>query len=91
LLLLEAQYYQQCSFTSCGFFFEDLDRIEPRNDIAFARRAISLIWQALEIDLQAEFVHDLQKVKSWRTSLTGADIYRQLPVVRTDQLPPLSV
>src|SRR5207237_380365 len=35
LLLLEAQYYQQCSFTSCGFFFEDLDRIEPRNNIAF--------------------------------------------------------
>src|SRR5579884_3190424 len=26
LLLLEAQYYQQYSFTSCGFFFEDLDR-----------------------------------------------------------------
>jgi len=91
LLLLEAQYYQQCSFTSCGFFFEDLDRIEPRNNIAFARRAISLIWQALDIDLQPEFVHDLQKVKSLRTSLTGADIYRQLPVVRTDQLPPLSV
>jgi len=30
-------------------------------------------------------------VKSWRTSLTGADMYRQLPVVRTDQLPPLSL
>ncbi|HEX7733995.1 MAG TPA: DUF3536 domain-containing protein, partial [Ktedonobacteraceae bacterium] len=42
--LLEAQYYQQYSFTSCGFFFEDLDRIEPRNDIGFARRAISLYW-----------------------------------------------
>jgi hypothetical protein len=91
LLLLEAQYYQQCSFTSCGFFFEDLDRIEPRNNIAFARRAISLIWKALDIDLQSEFVSDLQKAKSWHTSLTGADMYRQLPVVRTDQLPPLSV
>jgi len=91
LLLLEAQYYQQCSFTSCGFFFEDLDRIEPRNNIAFARRSISLIWKALDIDLQSEFVSDLQKAKSWHTSLTGADMYRQLPVVRTDQLPPLSV
>ncbi len=91
LLLLEAQYYQQCSFTSCGFFFEDLDRIEPRNNIAFARRAISLIWQALDIDLQPEFVNELQSAKSWRTSLTGADMYRQLPVVRSDQLPPLSL
>jgi hypothetical protein len=91
LLLLEAQYYQQCSFTSCGFFFEDLDRIEPRNNIAFARRSISLVWQALGIDLQPEFVHDLQAVKSWRTpGLTGADVYRQLPITRPDQLPPLA-
>jgi Domain of unknown function (DUF3536)/Glycosyl hydrolase family 57 len=89
MLLLEAQYYQQYSFTSCGFFFEDLDRIEPRNDIAFARRAISLIWQALGIDLQHDFLKDLQAAKSWRTHLTGADLYRQLPVVRRDQLPPL--
>jgi Domain of unknown function (DUF3536)/Glycosyl hydrolase family 57 len=91
LLLLEAQYYQQCSFTSCGFFFEELDRIEPRNNIAFARRAISLIWQALGIDLQPAFVSDLQAVKSWRTpGLTGADAYRQLPIARSDQLPPLA-
>lgn len=90
LLLLEAQYFGQCSFTSCGFFFEDLDRIEPRNNIAFARRAISLIWQALGIDLQTDFVNDLREVRSWRApTLTGADVYRQLPVVREDQLPPL--
>ena len=88
-LLLEAQYYQQYSFTSCGFFFEDLDRIEPRNDIAFARRAISLYWQALGIDLQPGFLHDLQKAKSWRTHVTGADLYRQLPVVRESLLPRL--
>lgn len=90
LLLLEAQYYQQYSFTSCGFFFEDLDRIEPRNDIAFARRAISLIWQATGIDLQRDFVEDLKAAKSWRTGATGADLYRQLPVVQSDLLPPLS-
>src|SRR6266516_7977158 len=89
LLLLEAQYYLQSMFTSCGFFFEDLDRIEPRNNIAFARRAISLTWQALGIDLQPDFVNELRAAKSWRGSLTGADIYRQLPIVRPDQLPPL--
>ncbi len=87
LLLLEAQYYQQYSFTSCGFFFEDLDRIEPRNDIAFARRAISLIWQALGVDLQPDFLHDLQNAKSWRTNITGADLYRQLPIVGEGLLP----
>jgi hypothetical protein len=88
-LLLEAQYYQQCSFTSCGFFFEDLDRIEPRNDIAFARRAISLIWQALGVDLQSDFLHGLASARSWRSARTGADLYQQLPVVQPGLLPPL--
>jgi hypothetical protein len=88
-LLLEAQFYLQYSFTSCGFFFEDLDRIEPRNNIAFARRAISLIWQALNIDLQQAFVRDLQLTRSWRTQKTGANLYRELPVVAKGLLPPL--
>jgi alpha-amylase/alpha-mannosidase (GH57 family) len=90
LQLLEAQYYQQYSFTSCGFFFEDLDRIEPRNDIGFARRAISLYWQATGADLQQDFLRDLALAKSWRSPLTGADIYRQLPVVAKGLLPPLA-
>jgi hypothetical protein len=85
--LLEAQYYHQYSFTSCGWFFEDLDRIEPRNNIAFARRAISLIWQATGIDLQSAFVKDLQSVRSWRTDSSGADIYHQLPTLAQDWLP----
>lgn len=90
LQLLEAQYYQQYSFTSCGFFFEDLDRIEPRNDIGFARRAISLYWQAAGADLQQDFLRDLALSKSWRSPLTGADIYQQLPVVAKGLLPPLA-
>lgn len=88
-LLLEAQYYHQYSFTSCGFFFEDLDRIEPRNDIGFACRAISLTWQALGIDLQHKFVQDLQAPRSSRTGKNGADLYRELPVVPEGLLPPL--
>ncbi len=88
--LLEAQYYLQYSFTSCGFFFEDLDRIEPRNNIAFARRAISLIWQALGIDLQQNFVRDLQASESWRTQRSGADLYQRLPEVAKQLLPPFT-
>jgi len=90
LQLLEAQYYQQYSFTSCGFFFEDLDRIEPRNDIAFARRAVSLIWQATGVDLQQDFVKDLETARSSRTGLSGADLYWQLPIVNPRLLPPPS-
>jgi alpha-amylase/alpha-mannosidase (GH57 family) len=91
LMLLEAQYYHQYSFTSCGWFFEDLDRIEPRNDIAFARRAISLTWQATGIDLQSAFVKDLQHARSWQTGATGADLYRQLPVEPSGLLPHMDV
>jgi len=87
--LLEAQYYQQYSFTSCGFFFEDLDRIEPRNDIGFARRAISLYWLALGVDLQRDFVRDLHASRSWHTFLRGDALYRQLPIVEKRLLPPL--
>src|SRR5579859_128454 len=89
LQLLEAQYYGQWMYTSCGFFFEDLDRIEPRNDIAFARRAISLVWQATGLDLETAFVRDLAAAKSWRTGLTGEDMYAQLPSVAADLLPNL--
>lgn len=87
LQLLEAQYYGQWMYTSCGFFFEDLDRIEPRNDIAFARKAISLVWQAARLDLETDFTCDLAAAKSWRTGLTGADIYAQLPPIAAGLLP----
>jgi alpha-amylase/alpha-mannosidase (GH57 family) len=85
--LLEAEYYGQCMFTSCGWFFEDLDRIEARNNIAFARKAISLVWQAAGIDLQRDFLADLAAARSWRTARTGADLYLQLPLLAPEQLP----
>lgn len=85
--LLDAQYYGQAMFTSCGFFFEDLDRIEPRNDIAFARQAISLAWQATHVDLQMQFLADLAQTRSWRTGRSGADLYHTLPALSATALP----
>ena len=87
--LLEAQFIGQWMYTSCGFFFEDLDRIEPRNDIAFARRAISLIWEATGVDLQASFLRTVALARSNRSDLTGADLYHALPRLAGDALPPL--
>ena len=58
--------------------------------VAFARRAISLVWEATHIDLQAEFLGDLARACSWRSGRTGADIYRELPVVPEGALPPLA-
>jgi hypothetical protein len=89
--LLEAEYYTQAMVTSCGFFFEDLDRIEPRNDIACARRAVSLVWQATGRDLQPAFLADLSAARSGRTGLTGLDLYRQLPPVPPEILPAVTL
>ena len=88
LRLLEAQFIGQWMYTSCGFFFEDLDRIEPRNDIAFARRAISLIWQATGVDLQTEFLRAVAQARSGRSGLSGADLYRGLSRQGAGVLPP---
>lgn len=85
--LLEAQYRLQEAFTSCGWFFEDLDRIEPKNNIAFARKAMSLMWLATGYDLQTDFLKDLAKAQSWRTGRTGADLYHCLPIIPVNLLP----
>ncbi|HEX8982289.1 MAG TPA: DUF3536 domain-containing protein [Ktedonobacterales bacterium] len=85
--MLEAQFVGQWMYTSCGFFFEDLDRIEPRNDIAFARRAISLMWQATGTDLQTDFLREIANTRSSRTAITGADIYQGLSRLAGDALP----
>lgn len=77
--LVEAEYYRQLMFTSCGFFFEDLDRIEPRNNIAFAAKAIKMINEVNpDSSLEDEFVRDLAAAKSWRTGLTAAELYAQI-------------
>jgi hypothetical protein len=61
--------------------------LEPRNDIAFGRRALSLVWQATHADLQTGFLRDLEAAKSGRTGATGAALYRRLPPVEPDLLP----
>lgn len=87
--MLEAQYVGQWMYTSCGFFFEDLDRIEPRNDIAFARRAISLMWQSARVDLQTDFLRDIAHSRSGHVDVTGADLYHDLSHVTARTLPPV--
>ncbi|MBI2954165.1 MAG: DUF3536 domain-containing protein [Chloroflexi bacterium] len=90
--LVEAQYYRQLMFTSCGFFFDDLDRIEPRNNIAFAARAIdSMSGVDPECSLEDQFVKDLAAAKSWKTGRTGAEMYTQLVAKRRQRLQRASV
>ena len=73
LHLLDAQNERQRMFTSCGWFFDDLDRIEPRNNVAYAAQAVWLTYLATGIDLSSKAVTWLKAVKSWRSGLR-ADI-----------------
>jgi hypothetical protein len=76
-LLLEAQRERQRMFTSCGWYFEDFARIEPKNNIAYAAQAIRLTNKATEINLAAQAATKLQHVLSNRTGLRGDDIFWQ--------------
>jgi hypothetical protein len=76
--LFEAQYNRQTMFTSCAYFFEDLDRLEPRAAIARAARAISLVEASCNLRLTNSFLSDLTNARSSRSPITGEDLYREV-------------
>ena len=86
LTLLEAQYCRQAMYTSCGFFFEDLSRLEPRYVIAYAAKAIHLVKEATGISLEEGFKRDLRLAVSWITDQTGEDIYEEVMSQRGDEV-----
>jgi alpha-amylase/alpha-mannosidase (GH57 family) len=76
-LLLQAQFERQRMFTSCGWYFEDFSRIEPKNNIAYAAQAVRLTRLAGGKDLSADALQDLQHVFSYRTGLRGDILFRK--------------
>ncbi len=81
--LLEAQRYCQAAYTSCGWFFEDLSRIETRSNIAYASMAIEQARLATGIDLAPDFRGDLAAARSWITDETARDIYDRIVSTRS--------
>ena len=75
--LLRAQYERQRMMTSCGWFFDDFDRIEPRNNIAYAAQAVLLTQMATEEDLTQPALAALCNVRSWRTNLSAEEVFRR--------------
>jgi alpha-amylase/alpha-mannosidase (GH57 family) len=74
-LLLRANVDRQRMFTSCGWFFDDYDRIEPKNNTAYAAQAIWLAEQATGKNLSPAAMEMLRKVKSWRTGLRADVVF----------------
>lgn len=74
--LLQAQYERQRMFTSCGWFFEDFDRIEPRNNVAYTAQAVWLSDLATGVNIEDKAGDWLQSVKSWRSGLSADSVFR---------------
>jgi hypothetical protein len=71
--LFQAQYERQRMFTSCGWFFDSIDRIEPRNNISYAAHAVWLMEQAGAFNLPYAFNSLMGKAASKKTGLSGKD------------------
>ena len=74
-LLLEAQRERQRMFTSCGWFFQDFDRIEPQNNVAYAAKAVHLAGMATGLDFVSQTSRDLRHVVSPHTGLRGDQVF----------------
>lgn len=75
--LLAAQFERQRMFTSCGWFFDDFDRIEPRNNVAYAAQAVWLTYLGSGVDLSEDAAACLEGVQSWRSGLRADEVFRR--------------
>lgn len=76
-LLLEAQHQRQRMYTSCGWFYDDFSRIEPKNCLAYAAQAAFLAYKAVGEDLGTPLQGVLRNVISHRTGLRGDIVFNQ--------------
>jgi len=76
--LLEMVYFRHLMFTSCAFFFEDVDRMEPRNSIAYAANAIRLAGENYRAYLEDQTLGDLRSARSGKSLLTAEDTYQRV-------------
>ena len=73
--LLEIQHRAMLMYTSCGWFFDDLGRIEAILVLRHAGRVISLSRKALRVDPEPGFLEMLDQARSNDGDRTGREIY----------------
>ncbi len=76
LTLLEAQRWRLAMFASDGWYWEDPDRVETRQVLRAAARAVRLVDALCASSLEARLVEDLALLVSPSTGDDGAAIYR---------------
>jgi hypothetical protein len=75
--LMKAQWERQRMYTSCGWFFEDFDRIEPRNNVQYAAHALALTESVCSGDCISRVAALLAPVRSASTAVNAAEIFNQ--------------
>ena len=79
--LMEVQRNAMLMYTSCGWFFDEISGIETVQILQYACRAIQLVSQTSDVNLEEEFLARLQKAPSNITSLeNGAEVYRKFVI-----------
>ncbi len=76
-LLLRSQFERQRMFASCAWFFEDFDRIEPKNAVRYAANAIHLAQKATCDSLEGDVISYFEKVSSNRVVLNAAQVFSE--------------
>jgi alpha-amylase/alpha-mannosidase (GH57 family) len=77
LRLLELQRHALMMFTSCGWFFDEISRLEPVQILLYAARALELA-RGFGTELEPEFVRALAAAPSNEAFGDGAAVWEQL-------------
>ena len=77
--LLEIQKFCMFSFTSCGWFFNDIEGLEPVQNMRYALRAMELLKPFLPEgrDIKAEVLDILAKATSNEHKWSGAEVFQK--------------
>ena len=78
LRLMEVQRNAMLMYTSCGWFFDEISGIETTQIMQYACRAMQLVSQISEVNLEVEFLQRLTEAPSNIPSLeNGAVVYNK--------------
>lgn len=81
LQLLEMQHHALLMYTSCGWFFDEVSRPEGTQILRYAARAIELAGEVTGIELETEFIQQLELgVSNVPQFQNAAGVYRQLAI-----------
>jgi hypothetical protein len=78
LRLMEVQRNAMLMYTSCGWFFDEISGIETTQIMQYACRAIQLMNQIVENNLEEQFLRRLEQAESNVASLgNGSQVYHR--------------